>query len=262
MSVHVGVTWASRGWFAAVTEADGDWTTELFPSIWSLWRAHRNASLILIDIPIGLPGSERRRCDVAAKRFLGDRHSAVYYAPVRAAVYERSLSAAKTRNERAGYSIQNQTWTMVPRIREVDEFLDARPGARDRLRETRPEVCFHALAHERLGHSPREPQGVVERRKILNSAAPEAETAYEEAVTTFTRPRYAPMVSHRGPILAAFVAAVTANRDPDLATLPTIPPRDERGLVMEIVYPASDRQLTLSSLDGNPADRAQTRARN
>lgn len=256
MGTYVGVDWASKGWFTATRDAEGRWECDLYPSIWSVWRAHRDATSIFIDIPIGLPVSdgERRRCDEQAKRLLGSRHPSVFYAPVRPAVYERSLPAAKVLNESAGYSIQNQAWSIVPRIREVDEFLDARPGARDRFRETHPEVCFHALNGGPLEHSSNVEAGVEERREILLDADPDISDAYDDAVETFTRPRYAPMVTGPAHILDAFVAAISARRDDDLATLPPVPPRDARGLPMEIVYPADVRQLTLSAIEEPPSD--------
>ena len=52
-----------------------------------------------------------------------------------------------------------------------------------------------------------------------------------------------------GDVLAAFVAALTARRAPEVATVPRIPETDERGLSMEIVYPGDDRQLTLGDIE-------------
>lgn len=258
MGMYVGVDWAAKGWFAAEIGPDERWQCDLHPSIWSVWHAYRDATLLLVDIPIGLPdpAGERRRCDEQAKQLLGRRHPSVFYAPVRDAVYEHSLLEAKPINESAGYSIQNQAWSIVPRIREVDEFLDDRPGARDRFRETHPEVCFRALNGGPLDHSPHTGDGIEERREILFSAAPDVVDAYEAAVESFTRPRYAPMITEASHILDGFIAAVAARREADLATLPPSPPRDARGLPMEIVYPADVRQLTLSAVGDSAADEA------
>lgn len=251
MSTYVGVDWAAKGWFVAAVGTDDRWLCDLHPSIWSVWHAYRDAALILVDIPIGLPDPDgaRRRCDEQAKALLGSRHPSVFYAPVRPAVYEHSLPAAKAINERAGYSIQNQAWSIVPRIREVDEFLDARPGARDRYRETHPEVCFQALNGAPLRESPQTDAGIDERRRILWEAAPDTVEPYRDAVETFTLPRYAPMVTDPSHILDAFVTAVSARREDDLAILPPAPPTDARGLPMGIAYPADVRQLTLSSVE-------------
>ena len=250
MGMYVGAAWSGKGWFGAtVTSSDG-WTYELYPTLWSLHRAHPDAEFVLIDVPIGLPepGDGRRRCDEHAKRLLGPRHSSVFYTPVRPAVYERSLARAKEVNEAAGYSIQNQAWSLVPRIREVDEFLDAHSEARDRFRETHPEVCYHALHGAALDQSPNSASAVEERLEILRDVAPDAAGAFRDAVETYTQPRFAPLVTEPIDILDGFVAAITARRFPDVATLPRGSPTDGRGLPMEIVYPGDDRQLTLGDL--------------
>lgn len=252
MATVVGAVWAGRGWFGAAVDDDERWTCDLYPCLWSLWNRYRDADAVLIDMPIGLPSvdGERRECDRLAKQLLGERHPGVYYAPVRDAIYESSLPAAKRVNERAGYSIQNQTWSIVPRIREVDEFLDDQPGARDRIRETRAEVCYHTFADAQLTTPPTSTTGIAERRSVLATVAPEAMAALDVAVETYTTPRYAPTVTDAGAIQDAFAAALTAQRSPDrTATLPLAPPTDERDLEMAITHPVTQRQTTLAALD-------------
>jgi len=249
MGVHVGVAGASKGWLGIVLN-DGGWEFDLFPSLLSLWKYHSDADRILIDVPVGLPSDGKRACDVAAKRHLQRRQGSVSYTPVREAVYQTNIERAREITERAGFSVQNQVWGNVARIREVDEFLDVYPGARDRLRETHPEICFHALKGGPLEHPKHTPEGVEERRGLLgaeNERAPEVFAAAEAELTT---PSYAPLVSRHEDILDALVAALTAARDErDLAVLPdSDPPRDARGLPMEIVYPSPARQTTLDDV--------------
>lgn len=250
MVKHIGVDWAGKGWVGVILR-DGGWDADLFPSLWSVWKYHSDAARILVDMPIGLPDVRggRRACDVQAKEILGRRHRSVFYAPIREAVYETNLDAAKAVNEEAGYSIQNQAWGIVPRIREVDEFLDMNPSAQDRLRETHPEVCFRALKGEPLRHVKSTAEGVAERRAIVADELAGAGDIVDAIAATMTRPVYAPMVSGVADILDALVAAVTAQRDASgVATLPAVPPTDERGLAMEIVYPSSTVQTRLSAL--------------
>ena len=253
MATYVGVDWAGKGWFGAARHDDGSWRCDLYPSVHSIWYAHSDATSILIDIPIGLPAASghRRRCDERAKQLLGPRQRSVFYAPVREAVYETNLTVAKEVNEAAGYSIQNQAWSAVPRIREVDEFLDANPGARDRWRETHPEVCYRALKGAPLETSPSDAGALREREQVLLDRHPDLEAPLAAAIETVTTPRFAPLVGDRTPILGAFVAALTASRDPsNRSTLPESPPTDDRGLPMGIVYPSDVQQLTLADLDG------------
>jgi len=256
MAKYVGLDWASKGWFGVVLADDGSWATELFPSIWSVWKYHSDASRILVDIPIGLPSEEKRICDVQAKEKLklAHRGASVFYAPVRNAVYEQNLDEAKATNEsEADFSIQNQAWSIVQRIREVDEFLDMYPGARDRVQETHPEVCFYALnGRNAPAESKKTAEGRRRRRALLAEEHPDAMAIYEASVDRYTTPGYAPMVSGRDDILDALVAAVTARCSPDeRLTLPEAPPTDERGLPMQIVYPSDTEQTRLSTLESH-----------
>jgi len=250
MGKHVGLTWAGKGWFGVVLHDDGVWETDLFPSIFGLWKYHSDATNVFVDVPVGLPSGGRRRCDRKAKRRLGTDHGSVFYAPVREAVYEGNIEEAKEINERAGYSIQNQAWSVVPRIREVDEFLDTYPSARDRLGETHPELCFYALnGRTGLDAGKNTEAGREQRRELLVDEHPEAGRIYEDSVARFTEPAYAPLVGGVADVLDAFVAAVTARRAPDgVATLPEDSPTDERGLPMRITYPSDVEQTRLTSL--------------
>ena len=251
MAPHVGVDWAGKGWFGAARRSDGTWYCDLYPTIWNVWKAHPDAECILVDVPIGLPSIDhgRRRCGERAKHLLGEQHQRVFYAPVRDAVYETNLTAAKKLNEAAGYSIQNQCWSVVPRIREIDEFLDDQPGARDRLRETHPEVCYRSLNGRSLETDPTSEAGRKRRRELLVESEPSLEPAIIAAIDAFTEPRFAPLVGDPRHVLDAFVAAWTAARDPAMrSTLPEAPPTDDRGLPMEIVYPSDAHQLTLTDV--------------
>lgn len=245
MAKHVGANWAGKGWLTATIE-DGAWELDHHPSMLSLWKYHSDAERILVTVPIGLPTTGRRRCDLLAKERVDRHRGSVPYAPIRPAVYEGNLEAAKRRNERAGYSIQNQTWGVVPRIREVDEFLDAYPGARDRVHETHPEVCFAAYADEPLVEPPRTDAGIERRLAVLEGVWPPAGEAHRVAVERYMRPSFASFVGAERDVLDALVAAVTASLDGDrLAMLPNSPPRDGRGLPMGIVYPSATRQARL-----------------
>jgi predicted RNase H-like nuclease len=254
MAKYVGLDWASKGWFGVILDDDGSWETDLFPSIWSVWKYHSDASRILVDIPVGLPSDEKRICDVKAKEKLAHRQGSVFYTPVRKAVYEQNLDEAKETNEsEADFSIQNQAWSIVPRIREVDEFLDVYPSARDRVRETHPEVCFYALnGRNALAEGKKTTDGRRRRKALLTEEHQNAMGIYEESVDRYTTPGYAPMVSGRDDILDALVAAVTARRSSDeRLTLPEAPPTDERGLPMQIIYPSDTEQTRLSTLESH-----------
>lgn len=254
MTKYIGVDWASKGWLGVVLSDDGSWETDHFPTISSLWKYHSDASRIFIDIPIGLPSDSKRDCDVEAKQKLGQQGRSVFYTPTRDAVYKQNLSEAKEENETAGYSIQNQAWGIVPRIREVDEFLDTNLDARDRLFETHPELCFYSLSGQKTIPSKKTEDGIRRRKNILADEYQEAPTIYEKACELYLTPKYASFLSNEDDILDALVAAVTAKRSKDeLSRLPQgeDPPRDDRGLPMQMLYPNDSNQTRLTTLGGS-----------
>ena len=250
MGAVAGLHWGSNGWicFSNVNER---WDYDHYPSIESGWTALETCELILVTVPVGLPSPEtgRRRCDEAAKHLLGPRDQRVFYAPVRSAVYENALDAAKEHNAAADYGIQNQAWIRTPRIREIDEWLERTPRARDVIRETHPAVCFHTLADGPLEHERTTDVGREERLALIQNERPELVEPVEEALVSLTQPRYAPLVTQPADVLDAAVTTATASRHPDLATLPMIPPTDERGIPMGIHYPGDARQLTLGDIE-------------
>lgn len=243
----VGIAWAGSGWIAASLRAADRNDVEVFPSILTVWRAHREADRLLIDIPIGLAESGKRECDVRAKTVLSPtRPASVFWTPVRAALDARTLADAKDRTEPAGFTLSNQAWALLPRIRAVDGFLDQVPTAIGRLRESHPEVCFAALNDgEPMDHAKTTDAGVAERRALLVDLDDKLAAVYDAAVSTYIdRPTYARRLSTtaRDAILDALVLAHTADRSAQrLATLPDEPPRDTAATPprpMEIVYPA------------------------
>jgi predicted RNase H-like nuclease len=219
MAKSVGLDWAGRGWFGIVLDDADGWETGVFPTVWSCWKYHSDADRILVDVPIGLPGGARRDCDVEARAKLGRRGGSVFYAPVREAVYEDTLAEARATNEAAAdFSVQNQAWSIVPRIRAVDEFLDMYPSARDRLRRDPPGAVL--LRPQRTPPLP-EPKttaaGVEHRTALLADEHPAAASIVEDAGTRYTSPRYAPSVRGVDDVLDALVAPPDVRRDPDRA---------------------------------------------
>ena len=194
----------------------------------------RTASVILVDIPIGLtnePGS--RDCDTEARKLLGRRASSVYAAPCRAALEAESYADACEVNQRiTGRKISLQCWNIVPKIREVDALLQSRGRARLRLRESHPELCFAALNRGRpMSAGKKTPTGVEERLAVLARRWRPARQAFEQAMKSYRRAEVG-----RDDILDAMVLAVTASLPAGRrTTLPASPRRDEKGLRMEMV---------------------------
>lgn len=247
MSTAVGVDWAGNGWVTATIE-DGDVNVSFYPTILNLWRSHREAEAILIDMPIGLTASGKRAADLAvSNRLGGHRQGSVFFTPTREAVYASNIEAAKAIQEPSEFSVQNQAWAIVPRIREIDGFLQAfaETGANDQLYEAHPELCFADFNDgQPIEPSKHTDTGQDVRRRVLESIDSGLVTAFEGAVEELTQPSHAPMIgaSKTDDILDAIVLAATANLGPEawnrLPADPDFDPVLERPI--EIVSPQPD----------------------
>ena len=231
---YIGVDACKKGWFAVCLEPDKRWAIGIFNSIGNLWRRFEKDSLILIDIPIGLPGSGKRRCDVEARKILRKRASSVFPVPCRQAVYADTYANACRLNKKIlGVKLSIQTWKISGKIREVDNLLLRNIKARRRIRESHPEICFWALADGRpMMYYKKTARGFSERVNILNRIYPSSQEIVAEAITNYRRKDLS-----KDDILDAMVLAISASAGSrGIATIPHHPEKDPKGLSMEIVY--------------------------
>lgn len=211
----------------------------LFADVTKLWDVFVGAEVILIDIPIGLPTKiqERRACDGQARQILGQpRASSVFSAPCREAlVADTHEEACRINRGVLGFGLSLQCMGIIPKIKEVDDFLHTTPDARDVIRESHPEVCFWALnggKPMKHGKAAKKQMGITERLKVLDSVWPPARSLYEHSLRRYLRKEVA-----RDDILDAIVLYLNSSSDLDaLLTLPADRQVDDAGLPMEIVY--------------------------
>ena len=233
--MFVGVDGCRAGWIALGLETTGNWQVNIFPDASSLWNHHRGASLILIDIPIGLKigGKAERQCDPEVRKLLGPRRSSVFPAPCRGAIYASSYQEACDINQRlTGKRLSVENWNIIPKIREVDRLLSDDAAARERIREIHPELCFWGLAGRPMQHAKKRSEGLAERTQLLQSIYPQTADIIDYALSTYKRKDVA-----RDDILDALAAAVTGLMGGhNLVSIPQEPEFDERGLRMEMVY--------------------------
>jgi predicted RNase H-like nuclease len=230
----IGVDACKKGWFAVALDRQGNWDIGIFKTIDAFWRAFHNISLILIDIPIGLPHFGKRRCDTETRKILNRRSSSVFPVPCRAALQAKTYGQASQINQRVmGVKLTIQTWNISAKILEVDRLLHNNKQAQRRIRESHPELCFWSLAGGHpMAYSKRRPQGFAERVALLKKIYPETKAMVDMALERFMRKDLA-----RDDILDAIVLAVCAKLPlRSLRTVPSNPPRDKKGLPMEIVY--------------------------
>ncbi len=127
---------------------------------------------ILIDIPIGLTGYKiERKLDGQLRKFIPKgRKSSVFNTPSRPSVYSNTYAEAKQKElSILGKSISIQSWNIVNKIKEVDQFLCENPSFNNQIQESHPELCFYYLNNETpLFHSKKTLEGLNERVEIIN----------------------------------------------------------------------------------------------
>lgn len=234
--------------------------------------------LVLVDIPIGLPdladqdGRARetafRTCDEQARGKLGNRKSSVFPVPVREVMEalrhcmglgvrprndeekkkrrwsevrrilnDRELSVAKGEGR-----ITAQSFAILPKIVEADDLLRGNAKARKIVRETHPEVCFHALVgddrKERLEtFSKKHGLGFLNRVTILESCHRGAKSAIFNACEEWSKIASDDIVDA---MACAVTARIILNEPGARRPLRYDSPKDKKGLPMQIVYACRD----------------------
>ena len=233
---YIGVDGCRAGWFMFGLDEAGRNVFKLLQHIDELDAYLAAAQCILIDIPIGLLRREtqERACDKQARKILGrPRGSSVFAAPSRCALHCKTYQAANARNIACtGRGLSRQCFGILTKIREVDAYLDTLDRRR-KIHEMHPELCFWALNQNRaMGNNKKTIEGFEERLAILTRHYRQAQDAISTALQQYPRSMLA-----RDDIVDALVGAVTARHSQPLRRFPENPTQDEKGLVMEIVYP-------------------------
>jgi predicted RNase H-like nuclease len=230
----VGVDGCPAGWIAVRYDlASGQIEPALRPDARHVLAAYPDAVCIGIDIPIGLSDGPPRACDIAARRLLGrPRASSVFPAPPRPLLRARTFADASARSrELFGRGVSIQSYAIYRRVDEVDQVMT--PDLQQRVVEVHPEVSFAALAGgQAMRHAKKTAAGYVERCALL-AAAFDAPIPFDRAAARRGAPFARP-----DDLLDAIAVAWTARRvaEGQAGRLPDDPPRDARGLRMEIVY--------------------------
>lgn len=237
MEAYIGIDGCKAGWFAVGLNPAGAWRFDVHHDFAAVWDNYLEASIILVDIPIGLvsSGPAGRQCDAIARRLLRPHRTAsVFTPPARPALDALDHRAASALNKKlTGRGISIQSWHIGPKIRQVDRLLRKDKEARSKVREVHPELLFWALNGRRaMANRKSRLVGYHERLAVLKRVfSPSAQIA-EAAVSCYRRSEVA-----RDDILDALAAAVSGYLSRgQLKTIPIDVPADDYGLAMEMVY--------------------------
>lgn len=192
----VGIDGCKFGWIAIKIEQNGAYRISKYPQFSSIIESFPSAEKYLVDMVIGLSDEKLiRETEPLARQILKPyRASSVFSPPCRAAVYQEDYSSAKEVNKKIlGKSFSIQAWNIVPKIREVDEFLYKNKRLQSKIFEAHPEVCFTGLNNGvPMKFKKKEKEGIRDRINLLESIYPMAREIFEEGESKFLKKEVLP----------------------------------------------------------------------
>ncbi|MGD8346857.1 MAG: DUF429 domain-containing protein [Lysobacterales bacterium] len=229
----IGIDGCPAGWFYVAIDAEDDFSFGVLAEFGELAPLLKKAERVLVDMPIGLPSEQTplRACEGLARNVLGKRRFSVFSVPARSVLTVSTYEEANEKNRRVlGVGLSRQSWNILPKIRQLDDFLRGNPDSR--IHEMHPEVAFWALNGKTpMQHSKRRQAGLDERLVLLQRHYSKSAECFENARLAFLKREVA-----SDDIVDAMVGAVTAVQGPKLRSFPAEPPTDSEGLEMKMVY--------------------------
>ncbi len=221
-----GIDGCRAGWVMVRRDAAGRFAA---PVVVTSLNELPPADMTVVDIPIGLPESGRRACDLEARALLGPRRSSVFTGGRRPLLAMASYEEANAWGKRDGEGLTRQMWNILPKIRAVDDWIT--PARNRTFREGHPELAFAGAAGRPMAHYKKTPEGEAERLDALAGFI-------ESAAVLEWLDRARGSGAARDDIVDALALCRSAARVllGCHGQLPADPPRDARGLPMEMVF--------------------------
>ena len=231
--LYIGVDGCRGGWIAAVLD-HGDMQLKRYKYISSVVEEYPSFDAFLIDMAIGLRNSkEQERPDDEARKELGPKGSSVFPIPSRDAVYADGEEAQKQANIRTlGKSLAKQSIAIIPKIRELDIFLNDHPEYKNKILESHPEVDFARLNGAVLMSRKQEEPGPSQRKAVLSEFLDKKDLygMYDNAKELGCK---------QDDLIDAICLAVTGAlyAHGQYETIPAEPMQDEKELHMQLIVP-------------------------
>ena len=233
MNVVHGVDGCGSGWIRVSLDlSNKKLSAKVFETTEALFK-DGPVPITGIDIPIGLPDAAPRKCDGYLHALLKHQWQSVSPAPVRAALDSTTYKAACDANEKqCGRRLSQQSYAILPKIREVDELLRASADLSERVYEVHPEVSFYYWNGEKpMEYSKKLGFGFLERYKLVIKE-------FDEKAVLPIRKEHRRSAVADDAILDAIAVAWTARRIhmKENECIPEgVPERDEMGLPIQIL---------------------------
>jgi len=162
-----GADGCRTGW--VVCRRDGGGTLDI-RVVKTLAEACEGVSILAIDMPIGFVDLPRpgRQCEGEARRLLPGKASSVFPTPCRPALACTTHTDANAVSKALGVGLNQQTFHLFPKMREVDELLRAKPKLKRIVYEAHPELAFARMnGGKPVLSKKRQPDGYAERHRLL-----------------------------------------------------------------------------------------------
>lgn len=159
-----GVDGCAAGWIAVRIDGSGAQDFTIVDRLASLNVA--DSAMLYIDMPIGLPETGYRGCDLAARALLKGAQPRVFLGLRRPLLkYVDDYQAANAWAKSDGKGLAKQSFNILPKIAEVDSLIT--PERQAKFRESHPELVFARLNGGTALVSKHQPEGLKVRREIL-----------------------------------------------------------------------------------------------
>ncbi len=162
-----GADGCRTGWVICRRDIDGSLDIRV---VKTLAEACEGLSVLAVDMPIGLLDTPRpaRACEGEARARLPGKASSVFPTPCRPALACTSHANANAASKELGVGLNQQTFHLFPKMREVDALLRLRPRLKRIVREAHPELAFARMnGGQPVLSKKRQPDGYAERCRLL-----------------------------------------------------------------------------------------------
>ncbi len=164
----LGIDGYRNGWLCVWLDENGERGYEAIRHISEIEKF--NALIVMIDIPIGLPASGYRVCDIQAREILSSGRSRVFLGARRFLLGHLSdYAEANATAKQDGRGISRQLFCILPKIAEVDSAVARSNWNQNFFRECHPELAFHRLNGNHLMDNKKSKSGEMARIRLLET---------------------------------------------------------------------------------------------
>lgn len=201
-----------------------------------LEKAFDEFDRIFIDMPIGLEDENyTRECDQLLREKLGAEYaSSVFSPPIRPALHAPSYVEANMQSyEYTEKKLTLQSWNITPKIRLLDDMLQAQPQLQNKVFESHPELLFMKLNGGMIYQKKNTKKGLRHRLSLIVDREEIADDFFRDIKEEFRRNEVG-----EDDIVDAMALALGAKQSAEdgIKTLPEQPEHDSMGLIKAIHY--------------------------